>query len=194
VQEVRRALAALAPLSDEEWARLRPILGRRRLGKGEAFLSPGEVARSAAVVLRGAVRELFLTDDGKEHNKAFCLEGDLTGSLADLIAGRRGAPALARVEALEPTELVAFPVAAAEAALGPRWDAIARVSAESLLERKARREHALLTRSPEERWIDLTREAPHWVARIPLRHLASFLGITPEALSRIRRRVAARGP
>jgi CRP-like cAMP-binding protein len=194
VQDVRRALDGIAPLSDEEWARLRPLVVRRRLGRGEAFLSPGEVARSAAVVVRGAVRELFLTADGREHNKAFCLEGELTGSLADLIAGRRGAPALARVEALEPTELAAFPFAAAAAAIGPRWDLIARLSAESLLERKARREHALLTRSPEERWIDLTREAPQWVARIPLRHLASFLGITPEALSRIRRRLAARAP
>jgi CRP-like cAMP-binding protein len=194
VEVARRALDAITPLSGEEWARLRPFIVRRRLGRREAFLSPGEVARSVAVVVHGVVRELFLSPDGREHNKAFCLEGELTGSLADLIAGRRGAPALARVEALEPTELAAFPVDAAAAALGPRWDYIARISAEALLERKARREHALLTRSPEERWIDLTREAPHWVARIPLRHLASFLGITPEALSRIRRRVAARAP
>lgn len=191
---VRRALDAITPLSDEEWRRLRPLLVARRLGRGEALLSPGEVARSGAVVVRGAVRELFLTADGREHNKAFCLEGELTGSLADVIAGRRGAPALARVEALEPTELAVFSVEAVAAALGPRWETIARISAETLLERKARREHALLTRSPEERWIDLTREAPQWVARIPLRHLASFLGITPEALSRIRRRVAARAP
>lgn len=54
---------------------------------------------------------------------------------------------------------------------------------------KTNRELSLLTKSAEERYLDLFRFSPHLIQEIPLKYLSSFIGITPQALSRIRRRI-----
>jgi CRP-like cAMP-binding protein len=51
----------------------------------------------------------------------------------------------------------------------------------------------LLFKTPEELYLQLIKEKPHFIERIPLKYIASYLGVTPEALSRIRKRVSQKG-
>jgi len=64
---------------------------------------------------------------------------------------------------------------------------LGRISAESLYVRKTQREISLLTHSAEERYKNLAKAYPHFIREIPLKHIASYIGITPQALSRIRK-------
>ena len=68
-------------------------------------------------------------------------------------------------------------------------DRFGRLMMEQLYIRKAQRERSFLTQTAEERYLDLLLTAPHILQQIPLKHIASYLGITPQALSRIRKRI-----
>ncbi|KQT16968.1 hypothetical protein ASG31_11420 [Chryseobacterium sp. Leaf404] len=67
---------------------------------------------------------------------------------------------------------------------------IGRISAENLYVKKTQREISLLTHSAEERYLNLAKAYPSFILDIPLKHIASYIGITPQALSRIRKRIA----
>ncbi|REC50677.1 Crp/Fnr family transcriptional regulator [Chryseobacterium sp. 18068] len=64
---------------------------------------------------------------------------------------------------------------------------LGRISAENLYVRKTQREISLLMHSAEERYLNLAKAYPNFIREIPLKHIASYIGITPQALSRIRK-------
>src|SRR5688572_21836566 len=106
---LRRALSARTHIPDDAWARFRDHLAVRRLARGAHLLRAGEPARSAAFVVRGVLREYYVVDDASEHNKAFALAGDFTGSYADLLRGQRSSVA---IQALSDSALVMIDFAA----------------------------------------------------------------------------------
>ncbi len=67
---------------------------------------------------------------------------------------------------------------------------LSRIAVEKLLEKKVKRELSLLTNSPEERYLNLLKEQPRLLQHIPQKYLATYLGIVPETLSRIRKRIS----
>ena len=72
----------------------------------------------------------------------------------------------------------------------PRFESFGRAMAENVVIGSQRRTASFLFDSPEERYLSLLRERPKVLERIPLHHIASYLGIKPESLSRIRKRLA----
>ena len=67
---------------------------------------------------------------------------------------------------------------------------LGRLATEYLLSKKVKREINLLTKSPQERYEELLREQPKYILQIPLKFIASYLGVVPETLSRIRKRIS----
>ena len=67
---------------------------------------------------------------------------------------------------------------------------LGRIATEFLLAKKVKRELALLTKTPQERYESLLNEQPKYIQQIPLKYLASYIGVVPETLSRIRRRIS----
>jgi CRP-like cAMP-binding protein len=67
---------------------------------------------------------------------------------------------------------------------------LSRIAVEKLLEKKVKRELSLLTDSPKERYLKLLQEQPKLLQNIPQKYLATYLGIVPETLSRIRKRIS----
>jgi CRP-like cAMP-binding protein len=165
----------------------------KRFAAGDFLLRGGERAELVFFVVRGLVRELYVGDDGREHTRSFVAEGQPTGSLLDLLSG---APSVTWIQALEETATLAFRYAEFEA-LCERYPALhleARRHVEALYVKKARREHEMLALSAAARFQRWREVAPGLDARVSRRHLASYLGVTPEHLSRLTRaaREAAR--
>ncbi len=130
------------------------------------------------------MRELYVDEAGREVTRVFVDAGQTTGSLLDLLSGE---PSVTFIQALEPTETVAVRYRDFDA-LTARFAELqlaARRIAEALYVRKARREHEMLALSAAERYARFVREQPTLDARISRRHLASYLGVTPEHLSRL---------
>lgn len=187
VEVFARAIRALYPLDDAELATAFTMMRARELARGEYLLRAGERAHEVAIVVRGLVREHFVMSDGTERTKAFVLAGQPTGSLADLISG---APSRAYIIAEEPTRILCATFAQS-LALAERSPGLRHYSVQ-LLQRillvKAEREYELLGMDAQARYALFSARYPGLEARVAARHVASYLGITPVHLSRLRRR------
>jgi len=183
----RRAICAIYPLPDAELTAAFAIVRPRELMRGEYLLRAGEHASEAAIVVRGLVREHFVMQDGTERTKAFVLAGQPTGSLADLLSG---APSRAYIVAEEPTRLlcVSFAESLALAERSEGWRNYGVQLMQRILLVKAEREYELLGMDAQARYALFTTRYPGLEAQVSARHVASYLGITPVHLSRLRRR------
>ena len=185
---VRMAFAHLVSLSDQAWNAYMQLFSPHELAAGEFFVQAGTTADSIALVTSGALREYFVTRDGKEFIKAFVLPGQFTGSLFDLLSGE---PSTANIQTLKPTQLWVAPYGKVRVLydLYPEWERVGRLLTEDLFIKKARREYEFLTMDATERYLNLLAQQPDLEQHVPQYHIASYLGITPVALSRIRRAV-----
>ena len=184
------AVAHWSDLDAERLATLRGLFVRRDVAAREPVSLPGSTAHEILFVERGLLRFYYPGDDGRESNKAFIVEGEFAGALA---AAHLRLPILYGIEALEPTVVLAAPVDAFADLMDrdPAYDRLGRKLAERILARKELRTRSLLLQSAAERYADLVRERPDLLQRVPLYHLASYLGVTDVHLSRVRRQAAS---
>jgi len=181
-----RSLRALGPIGEPAAKELRAIVTSRRFETGATLLRAGDDAELCHWVEHGLVREYYIDGEGAEHVRRFLAAGEMTGSLLDLLSGK---PAVTFIEALEPTQTLAFCFARFDT-LCDRFaelQLIARRVTERLYLCKAQREHEMLALSARARLQLWMSEQAGLDARVSRRHLASYLGITPEHLSRLRR-------
>jgi CRP-like cAMP-binding protein len=186
---VRRAFAALAAIPDDEWRFLEERVALREVPKGSMLLREGERVDWLGYLTRGLVR-IVRRAGGREVTLGFDCEDRFVGAY-DAYVTR--APARYGIEALEPSRLARFERGLLDA-LERRhdcWRELFRRIAERELVRKLDKELRIRTRTSEERYAELVRTGSYLVRRVPQYHLASFLGIAPETLSRIRARMGS---
>ncbi|WP_298162253.1 Crp/Fnr family transcriptional regulator [Brevundimonas sp.] len=154
--------------------------------KGRHLARAGDPAEGLWFIRQGLVRYYFLAD-GVEHTGQFFDDGMF---FADVSALTTGQPGLQNIDALAPTRAVLIPRAALFAAYDAdhALERFGRRLIEEAMAGVQRRNAALLQLSAETRYARLIEMRPEIVRRIPQYVVASYLGITPEALSRIRRR------
>ena len=157
-------------------------------GAGEGLLRAGESWSSLFWVESGVLRLYYLDRQGQSANKNFFLDGAMLWPLTPALAGQA---VDFWIEAVTPAQVWVLPWSAWQTASAhwPAWQALELRTLAALLDDKMRREQQFLQYSATQRYLDLCSRRPDWLARIPLRHLASYLGITDVALSRVRRRL-----
>lgn len=180
-------LRRVAPLDAEDLRALVDIAWLQNLARGQYLLRAGDVATQTGVVLRGLLREFFVMSDGTERTKAFVRESQATGSLADLLSDK---PSRAFIVAEEPVHLLALDFAELRqlAERSPGWSRWSMRMLEVTFINKAEREYELLGMDADERYARFEERFPGLEARVAAKHVASYLGITPVHLSRLRRR------
>lgn len=161
----------------------------RDLPKATAAFAPGDETADVFLLLSGLVKLVYTTEDGEAWIKSFILnQGVFSGRGASDAAPGESYGA----ECLEACRIVRLPrpfvqkAVAGDAAVRSAYDAFAAW----VLARKQAREAALLTLTPEARYRALRTHAPDALARLPQGDVARFIGVTPVAFSRIKRRVA----
>jgi len=184
---VAAALRQVAPLADADLAPAMAEARVRTVSRGVALLRGGERATHTFVVLDGVLREYWLLADGTERTKSFSIEGELIGSLSDLNSRR---PSRTSIDALTPARVVEIDFARLVAIAAER-DAWLRFFQAMLLRlylAKSEREWELLALDAAGRYGRFRERFPGIETRVPQRVVASYLGITPVHLSRLRSR------
>lgn len=187
--EFRAWLSRRAPfLSEADCDLFKPFLRRRTVGRKAFFLEASEVCRTMGFLLEGVFR-VFYEADGKEINTHFLLPQDFVAEFDSFLAQ---SPSRYSIQALEPASLIEFDHAALQSAYGRShgWERLGRLMAESAYRRSRERTESFLFLTGEERYLKAVREEPELFARVPLYHIASYLGVERESLSRIRKRLA----
>jgi CRP-like cAMP-binding protein len=184
---VREFFSRFVPVSDAEWTTLQPLLRERSLRAGEVLSREGDVCRQLAFVDTGILR-YFITRDGAEFTGTFFFEGSVAVDYGSFISQT---PARQWIGAIEASTVWLLSHEAVQRlyASSATWERRGRLIAEFVLVHAQRRAASLALDEADVRYLALLAERPKVIERIPLYLIASYLGITPEALSRVRRRL-----
>ena len=174
-------------LTAEQKAFITSLWKPAELAKGECFHHNGDVTARGGFVVRGCFRTYAIDTAGDETTLEFAAERSFIGDIASAV---NATPSPYTVDAIEPSTILTIDLASfnrmleaiPDMALGYRRGLQRREAAQQ------RRITLSLSASAEERYADFVARQPALAGRVPLHMLASYLGITPETLSRIRRR------
>lgn len=183
-------LNALSPLDDGDLAEAATLCQRLSLDKGEALLRAGEQAHRVGFVISGGLREHYVLADGGERTKGFSLPGWFAGSLSDLISHE---PSKVWIEAAVPSVLLTLPWARVRhwQETRPAWTRLGWRVAERLYMMKVEREYELLAMDAAARLEATLARWPTLEQVFSQRDIASYVGVTPVHLSRLRTSRAA---
>lgn len=178
-------------LTEEEKQLCKSSFAPKKLRRRQYILQEGDVCKYVAFVEKGMLRSYSIDDKGNEHIMQFAFEG---WWIADQYSFLTGEPAVYTIDALEDAELLLLSKQAEEELLLkiPKFERYFRLLLQNSLIATQRRLIASLSQSAEERYQQLIAGCPTIPQRVPQHMMASFLGITPETLSRIRRQVASK--
>lgn len=191
-----RLQTAVAPLvvAKIALAHLHQGVRHRVLAKGDHILRAGTVADEVFFVHKGLLRYYFNdpNDDGQERTGQFFDEGIVVTDAESFLAR---VPAEQNFEALEKSSIVVLPRAVLEAGYDEDHaiDRFGRLVLQEALIGSQRRAGRLLTLQPEDRYRRFIETRPEVARRVPQYLVASYLGLTPESLSRIRGRISKKG-
>lgn len=175
-------------LTDEEKHAVRKCFYEKRVSRRQFILQEGDVCKLNTFVVEGCFRMYMLDDNGKEHNLQFAIENWWIGDIASFHSEE---PSRLYIEAIENSIILQIKK---EDQLRlfvdyPKFNRIFRVFTENALVSCQRRVLQNISSTAEERYIDFINRYPHFFNRISNVQIASFLGITPEFLSTIRKKL-----
>lgn len=185
--EIIRYISKFAPLSDAEIKGILENIRIRSFKKGSILLREGQVSSLCYFVLKGCVRQYYLVND-EEKTTNFYTEGQPVTPYEGTFNRK---PSKYYLSCVEDTILSAG-TAEDEARMFkifPQFEAICRIAVEEELGKSQEALASYIISSPEERYLNLMKNRPDLLDRVPQYQLASFLGVTPESLSRIRKRI-----
>ncbi len=185
--QIIQSIKSIVALNEAEEIAFANILKTKQLKKKEFLLQEGKICNTISFINNGCMR-LFYNVDGVENTIQFFFEHSWYTDYASFLTGQ---PTIENLQALESCEVVQlkkddlyklytqFPV----------FEKVGRIMAENAFLSLSRLNQMLTNEEPQERYLNLMKQRPDVVERIPQHYIASYLGIKPESLSRIRKRI-----
>lgn len=189
-QELFDFIGKYLTLTEEERKAIADLNLFHSFKKGAMLLREGEISPQSYFVMKGCVRSYYVMDD-EERTTEFYTEGEVVAP-ACVVTGKPSENYFACAE--DSTLLISDPDK--EQMIFekfPRFETLCRILSEELAAKSQKAFADFKNASPEGRYLNLLETRPDLVRRVPLNQLASYLGMKPESLSRIRKRVARLG-
>ena len=179
----------LTSVSAESWNKFSVLFEPGILKKGDYFIKEGKIARELAFLENGILRVFYRNDKGIEYNKQFFVHPCLIGGYASLITNK---PSKINQQALTNCTIRVAKYSDVQALYStcPDIERAARILAEYYFVEKEQREIEIVLLDAEKRYLIFQQQFPQLEQQIPQYHIASYLGVTPTQLSRIRRKLS----
>jgi CRP-like cAMP-binding protein len=173
-------------LNEDEKKYFMTLLKARKIRKKQYLLQAGEVSRCENFVTKGLLRAYAVDGKGQEHIAMFGMEG---WWISDLYSFLTETPATQYIDALEDSEVLSIEKPDLEKLYleVPKFDRFFRKLLQNAFVANQQRILAGISQTAEEQYLAFIKKYPTLEQRIPQHQIASFLGITPETISRIRR-------
>ncbi len=187
MNEIRKFIENITLINDSDWHFFSLKLQEVKLKKYSILLTIGEVENHLYFISKGIVR-LYVPREESDLTFGFVFENEFVTGYDSFLTQ---SPSEYQIETL--TETILWKIAHKDLQeVYERTDSgniIGRKMAENMFLIKSKRELSLLSKTAEERYLDLFSDRPKLIQQIPLKYIASYIGVTPQALSRIRRRI-----
>lgn len=189
LQQIKAHLDQIATISNEDWDFFTSKLQRRVIPKKTIFLKFDEVENYISFIESGVVR-LYIPKENpeKEITFGFSFKDQFISAYDSFLTQT---PSAYQLQALTETTLLSISYDDLQDVYNKTQigNLIGRLTAERLFLLKSKREQNLLNLTAEERYMKLFKERPELLKVIPLKYISSYIGVTPQALSRIRKRL-----
>ena len=172
-------------LTEEQKERIRSLAVIKKLRKKQYLLQEGDIWKYDAFLVRGCVRTYSVDEKGNEHIIGFSIENWWTGDRESLLTGE---PSKFNIDAVEDSEIILFTHPNFEMICLeiPAFNDMVNAILQRSFVASQNRILATLSYTSEEKYLEFIKKYPGFANRIPQSMIASYLGMTPETLSRIR--------
>jgi len=188
MEQIRKYFEKFAKQTDKDWDLFSSRLARQEFPKRTLILRVGQIERHLSFVQKGVIR-FYLPKEDNDLTFSFAFDDGFVSAYDSFLLQK---PVTYHVETLTETILwrVTYKDLQEIYQQTEVGNLIGRQASEELFLKKSRRELSLLNETAEQRYLNLFTEQPHLLREIPLKYIASYIGITPQALSRIRGRIS----
>jgi CRP/FNR family transcriptional regulator, anaerobic regulatory protein len=188
-KQIIESIKSFVSLNKEEEDAFANILELKQFKKKEYLLQEGKVCNKISFINSGCMR-LFYNVEGIENTVQFFFADSWYTDYASFLTAQ---PSIENMQALENCEVVQFKKEDLYKLFNifPIFDRVGRVMAENAYLSLSQLNKMLTNEEPTERYLNLLKQRPDVVEKIPQHYIASYLGIQPESLSRIRKRILA---
>ena len=185
---LRNSIEKKVKLTDEELAQFSKLLRSSVIPKRAHLITENEVCKSIAFVQQGVLRSYLINKEGEAVTVQFALEGYWISDLYSFFSTK---PAVYNIEALEETEVLLLNLPSFQHACDtiPAFERFFRMLIQNAYVAAQERVAKAYSQQAEERYVELTKKHPDILQRIPQHYIASYLGIQPQSLSRIRKQI-----
>lgn len=189
MQQIKAYLEQIATISNEDWEFFTSKLQRRVFPKKTIFLKVNAIENHISFIESGVVRQYIPKENSeKEITLGFSFKDQFISAYDSFLTQE---PSVYELQALTDTSLLSITYDDLQAVYKTTHigNLIGRLTAERLFLLKSKREQYLLNLTAEERYMKLFKERPELLKLIPLKYISSYIGVTAQALSRIRKRI-----
>lgn len=183
----REFIGNFIEVTENEWKLHRDALSRKFFKKGEFLLREKQICEHVSFINKGYFR-IFGNVNGEEITNYFAFENTYATDYASFLTRK---PSCENIIAMEDAEVLQLNFSNMQMLYEkvPAWQKFGRLMAEHVYLIAVERAKSLLYNSPEELYLKLMQDCPEIIERVPQQYIASFMGIQPESLSRIRKRL-----
>ncbi|NUY81657.1 Crp/Fnr family transcriptional regulator [Flavobacterium sp. MAH-1] len=188
MDQLKQVVTSFVSMSDVEYDLALPIIERIEVKKDTNLLEQGQVCRHVYFIESGFFRMFYVDYKGNEVNSRFAKPNDFMVDFASFIT-QKGS--LYYWKAMEDSKILALDREEIEKIYdkSPAWSKFGRLIAESSYLQINAREEMLHFQTPEQRYATILKKEPHLFQMISQNQLSSYIGIKPESLSRLRKRM-----
>lgn len=188
INHIRKQFEQLVHIPDKDWETFISKLIRREFPRKAIILKEGQTENYISFIEEGIIR-FFIPKEGNELTFAFIFNDEMLCAYDSFLTRT---PSSYCAEAITKTILWSFTYVDLQKLYRevPLTNVIGRIASEEIYLKKAKREISLLNDSAEERYLKIFLDKRDLINLIPLKFIASYIGITAQALSRIRKRIS----